>query len=224
MERTIKILGKGKIAVKPDMIRFNIVSTGLCKEYEDTVKKSTEDIRILKESIEKAGLDSKSLKTVHFDINSEYENYSDKDNNYKRRFIGYKYTHNLYIQFPNDNELLGKVLYQFAHNSVNVEFSIRHTIKDGESIKNELLGKAIEDSKIKAETLTKAAGVSLGDILTIDYSWSEMEIYSEPVNKMLMSKSLATEDSYTIDIEADDIEVQDTVTIVWQIKGMSKMI
>ena len=118
MERTIKILGKGKIAVKPDMIRFNIVSTGLCKEYEDTVKKSTEDIRILKESIEKAGLDSKSLKTVHFDINSEYENYSDKDNNYKRRFIGYKYTHNLYIQFPNDNELLGKVLYQFANNSV----------------------------------------------------------------------------------------------------------
>ena len=34
MMRTIKVTGKGKIAVKPDMIRLN--KEDLCQEYEET--------------------------------------------------------------------------------------------------------------------------------------------------------------------------------------------
>ena len=36
MMRTIKVTGKGKIAVKPDMIRLYVNKEELCKEYEDT--------------------------------------------------------------------------------------------------------------------------------------------------------------------------------------------
>lgn len=43
MMRTIKVTGKGKIAVKPDMIRLDINKEELCKEYEDTLRRSTED-------------------------------------------------------------------------------------------------------------------------------------------------------------------------------------
>ena len=35
MMRTIKVTGKGKIAVKPDMIRLYVNKEELCKEYED---------------------------------------------------------------------------------------------------------------------------------------------------------------------------------------------
>ena len=35
MMRTIKFTGKGKIAVKPDMIRLYVNKEELCKEYED---------------------------------------------------------------------------------------------------------------------------------------------------------------------------------------------
>ena len=36
MMRTIKVTGKGKIAVKPDKIRLYVNKEELCKEYEDT--------------------------------------------------------------------------------------------------------------------------------------------------------------------------------------------
>ena len=218
MDRTIRVTGKGKISVKPDTIRLKIEATGTYKEYSLSLRKSTEHTNLLREMISKAGLDSQNLKTTHFGIDTDYESYYDKNGDYQRRFTGYKYTHNLYIQFPNDNEQLGRILYQLANNAVNVEFSIRHTVKDVDVVKNELLSKAVEDSKMKAGVLAKAAGVSLGEIKTIDYSWGELEIYSEPIDKMMLAKSMGEGEAYNLDIEADDIDVQDTVTIVWEIK------
>ena len=91
---------------------------------------------------------------------------------------------------------------------MNVEFSIRHTVKDVDAVKNELLSKAVEGSKTKAEVLAKAAGVVLREIKTIDYSWEELEIYAEPMVKMMLAEPM----------EADNIDVQDTVNIVCEIR------
>ena len=68
--------------------------------------------------------------------------------------------------------------------------------------------------------LAAAAGVSLGEIKSIDYSWAELEIYSEPMDGFMMAEtsSLTSSDSFDIDIEADDIDVRDTVTIEWEIR------
>ena len=218
MDRIIRVTGKGKISVKPDIIRLNFEAVGTYREYSLSLRKSAEHTNLLRETILKAGFDPQNLKTTHFDINTEYESYHDRNGDYRSRFIGYKYTHNLYIQLPNDNEQLGKVLYQLANNAVNVDFSIRYTVKDANTVKNELLGKAIEDSKIKAEVLAKAAGVSLGEIKTIDYSWGELEIYSEPIEGMQLVQQSMPVEGYNFNIVADDIDVQDTVTIIWEIK------
>lgn len=216
MERTIRVTGKGKISVSPDMIRLNINAEGVFKEYAETISKSSEETSLIREAISKAGLDPKDLKTSHFGVDTEYENYRDKRDNWKRKFVGYKYQHRLNIKFANDNEILGRVLYQLANCPVNVEFSIEHTVKDTEAVKNELLGKAVEDSKAKAEVLSKAAGVKLDDIVNIDYSWGELEIYSRPMQYggAVLADCL---DACEIDIEAEDIDVQDTVTVVWRI-------
>lgn len=129
----------------------------------------------------------------------------------------------LYIQFPNDNRKLGELLGALVSCKIRVSFSIRHTVKDPEAVKNELLGKAIEDSKIKAEVLSKAAGISLGEIKTIDYSWGELEIYSQSMRNIVMefdatSNLMLKPDGYDLNIEAKDIDVVDTVMVVWEIK------
>lgn len=217
MQRTIRVKGKGKISVKPDMIRLDITANEVCKEYDEVIEKSALCIKKIKETVERAGLSSKELKTVKFDVDSKYESYRDKNDNYKSRLVGFQYTQKFYIQFPNDNIQLGKILYELSHCDVNVEFSIKHTVKDINSVKNELLAKAVQDSKIKAEILSKASGATLGDIINIDYSWGEIEIYSEPIQNYCLAESTISE-PYNIDIEAEDIDLQDTVTIVWEIK------
>ena len=215
MERTIRVKGKGKISVKPDTIKITIKAEGLRWNYDETVEQSTKDTRALRDALEKAGLDPKNLKTTHFSIDSKYKSYHDKNNDYKEKFVGYEYNHRAYIEFDNDNKILGRVLYKLAHCDVKVKFEINHTVKDKEKIKNDLLEKAVEDSTTKAKVLAKASGVKLKEILSIDYSWGEIEIYSETMNDLMLCEAAST---YDIDIEADDIDVQDTVTITWIIE------
>ena len=215
--RTIKVTGKGSVSVKPDTTSLRITFEGVYKDYEETVRQSAEKTKLLREAIEKSGLPGEDLKTKDFSIDSEYESYCDNNDDYRRRFIGYKFYHRTQIQFPNDNKLLGRILYELSVCSVKVEFSIDYTVKDKDAVKKEVIKRAVENSRLKAEIMTAAAGVKLGEVQSIDYSWGEIEIRTYPVD-MFEIGSRKMESSYDIDIEPDDIDVNDTVTIIWEIK------
>lgn len=104
------------------------------------------------------------------------------------------------------------------------EFRLSYTVSDPEAAKNELLGKAVTDAKDKAAVLTQAAGVTLKGIQSIDYSWGEIDFEYKPMNGMLMADECLAAPmaisgtSYDMDIEPDDIEVSDTVTVLWEIE------
>jgi len=217
MERTIKVTGKGKLMVKPDTIRlvFNLNDTR--KTYEETLAESSKQTGIFKELFVKLGFEADALKTVSFNVNTKYESYQDEQKRLQQRFVGYKFVHDLKIEFDADNELLGKVLYALANASITPEFRLQYTVKDVESAKNELLSKAVADSKTKAEVLTKAAGVKLGEVLNIDYSWAELELVAQPVRMLKASPAMANDamGSYQMDITPEDIKVEDSVTVVW---------
>ena len=82
---------------------------------------------------------------------------------------------------------------------------------------------AVNVSKEKVSVLTQAAGVTLKGIQSIDYSWGEIDFEYRPMNRMLMADEcpaapmVAEGASYDMDIEPDDIEVSDTVTVLWEI-------
>ena len=179
--RTIRVSGKGKIKVRPDMTRINITLE---------------------------------------DIYPEYESYKEKGV-YKQRLTGYRYEHRMMVEFESDNERLGKILYALAHCPLKPEFNISFTVKDPEAAKNELLGSAVRDAMNKASVLGQAAGVSLKEILNIDYSWSQINFNFRPMDRLMMAESIdAMEDSagsYDLDIEPDDITASDTVTVIWEI-------
>lgn len=216
--KTIRVTGIGSVSVKPDTTSLRITFGGIYKDYEETVRQSAEKTKILREAIEKSGLPGEALKTKDFSIESEYESYRDYNNDYKKRFLGYKFYHKTQIQFPKDNKMLGRILYELSLCSVKVEFSIDYTVKDKDAVKKEVIKRAVENSREKAEIMAIAAGVSLGEVQSIDYSWGEIDIRTSPVDKLEVRKSYALEPSYDIDIEPDDIDLTDTVTMVWEIK------
>lgn len=216
--RTIRVTGSGSVSVKPDTTSLRISFGGLYKDYEETVRQSAEKTKILRGAIEKSGLPGEALKTKDFSIKTEYESYRDYNGDYKKRFLGYKFYHRTQIQFPKDNEMLGRILYELSLCPVKVEFSIDYTVKDKDAVKKEVIKLAVDNSREKAEIMAIAAGVSLGKVQSIDYSWGEIDIRTSPVDMFEVRKSYTLEPSYDIDIEPDDIYVKDTVTIEWEIE------
>ena len=221
MERTIRVTGRGKMNVKPDTIELNIFVSKVYPEYAEAMEASAEMTETLKAAAERAGFDPRDLKTTGFSINMNYEGVYDEKGNWKNKFAGYRYDHNLALRFDADNVKLGKMLWELSDCGADAEISINHTVKDPEPIRNELLAKAVKDSRTKAEVLAASSGVSLGDIISVDYSWGEMQIYNRTVDEMTFGRNAKismAEESFDMDIQADDIHIQDTVTVIWEIK------
>ena len=218
--RTIRVTGKGQIRLKPDMTRITMTLSGLHREYGETLRRSSEDTEALRDVLSGFGFERSDLKTLSFSVDTEYESYRDKNNDYKQRFAGYRFHHSLKVEFASDNERLGRILYALANCRVKPELSISYTVKDPEAAKNLLLGRAVADAKEKAAVLTRAGGVALKDIQSIDYSWGEIDFEYRPMrDSILMDRGeIPLAKKYSLDIEPDDIEASDTVTVIWEIE------
>lgn len=103
------------------------------KEYEDTIRKSTDHSEAVKKAFVELGFEKTDLKTLSFQVDTEYESYQDKkDKSWKQRFIGYKATHFLKIEFNRKRDILGKVLFMVARLPARPDFHVEYTIKDTE--------------------------------------------------------------------------------------------
>ena len=215
---TLRVTGKGILSLKPDTIVVKFTSSAVYADYAETIAMASKATKDLKAVIAKAGVDSELLKTTNLDVSPEYDTWYDDNNHRHEKFIGYKYTHNSKIKIDNDNKILGKLLYEVSASPLDVRFDISYTVKDIEKSKNDLLREAIKDAKEKAQILSEEAGVKLKSVVDINYSWGEIEIYSEPLSLMDSQICAAPLKSFDIDIDADDIDVNDTVTVVWEIE------
>lgn len=219
--RIIKVTGRGNLKVKPDMTIITMTLEGMDKEYDKTIDRSSKDTEILKDILEKQGFERTDVKTLSFDVRPRHESYQAHDKSWKNRFLGYEFTHEVKVEFDSDNSRLGKILYAIANaKDIHPEFKLSYTVKDKEASKNALLAKAVTDAKAKADVLTGAAGVKLKDILSIDYSWGEIRFDYSPMDRSAFPDGEGYGDvkALAMDIEPDDIEVSDTVTVVWEIE------
>lgn len=218
--KTIRVTGKGRIKIKPDMTRITLTLEGTCRDCGETLAKSAKDTGMVRELLTGIGFEPSDLKTLQFSVDTEYESYQE-EGIYKQRFAGYRFHHLMKVEFASNNDRLGRILFALAACPANPEFRLSYTVRDPEAAKNVLLGKAVSDAKEKAAVLAQAAGVALKEIQSIDYSWGEIDFEVRPMNRMRMADAAAPMAAkaagFDMDIEPDEIEAEDTVTVIWAI-------
>lgn len=216
--RTLKVTGSANILVPVDTITIHITNSDTQKTYENSLNSSKTALIEFKKQLHLNGFNKKDLKTVNFNINTDYENYKDNNGNYKKRFLGYKYYHSMKLSFKLNDSKFTQVLTSLNTIKGNTEFYLDYKIEDTEKFKNELLIKAIENTKNKAKILANTSGVTLERISNIDYSFNETNNFISPFrieNKILGAKM--SSDSL-LNINPEDLKFKDTVTITWEIK------
>lgn len=220
MDRTVRVTGKGRVSVKPDIVRVMITSSEVNKEYEKAVELSASRKKELTDKLSEIAVSAEDLKTLQFRIDSEYESYEDKNHCWKQRLIGYRFTHVMKLEFSVMSGLLGKVLYVLAHLKGEPEFRIQYTVSNPESAKNALLSDAVRDAREKALVLSKAADITLGEIMSVNYSFEEVNLTVSPMSNMMLGECKMADcaDEIDIDINPDDVVAEDTVTVIWAIK------
>ena len=218
MNKTITVKGIGKVKTKPDYINISLTLQAHAMEYNATMERAAVLLDNLRTSLVEIGFQKEDLKTSDFNVQTAYENERGKDGNYTRRFKGYVCRHALQLSFDFNMDRLSSALSTIAKSLSEPELSIRFTVKDKDAVAVELLKSASENAHTKAVILAEASGVKLGELVTIDYNWGELQLYSPTQYEMEDRCLSAAPCAANIDIEPDDIDSTDTATFVWTLR------
>ncbi len=214
--RTITVKGIGAVSVKPDLIVLRLSMVTSEYEYDAAMKAAAEKIDFLNKALEAAGFEKKSAKTADFRVRADYDSLNDGKGNYTSVFMGYKCRHELKIEFDFDTKRLAKALSEISKCIAKPEISIDFTVKDSSAVSGELLKAAVKNAREKAEILCAASGAKLGGLLSIDYNWGELHLYSE-TDYDVEGKCMMLGAADDMDIEPEEIKARDTATFEWEI-------
>lgn len=214
--RTITVKGIGAVSVKPDLIVLRLSMETAEYEYDAAMKAAAEKIDFLNKALEAAGFEKKSAKTADFRVRADYDRRNDGKGNYTSVFMGYKCRHELKIEFDFDTKRLAKALSEISKCIAKPEISIDFTVKDSSAVSGELLKAAAKNAREKAEILCAASGAKLGELLSIDYNWGELHLYSA-TDYDVEGKCMMLGAADDMDIEPEEIKARDTATFAWEI-------
>ena len=217
MSRTITVRGTGNVTLKPDRTVVSLMLKSLDKDYGKSAEKASKQLEALRSALTEAGFAADALKTEHFNVYAEHEGRPDKNGVYRNYFLGYACTHAMKLEFDADSALLSRALSAIAQCVADPELNIRFTVKDRAAAEEELLRSAAENARKKAGILAAASGVQLGELLSIDYNWGELQVFSD-TNCSIQAKAMRAECSMDMNVDPADIELSDSAAFVWEIR------
>lgn len=217
MSKSITVKGVGSVSARPDYIVLSLSVTARAQDYDRSMEDAAARVDLLGAAAQRVGFEKDALKTLNFRVNTVYDSVRGDDGNYRSVFAGYDCSYRLKLAFDFDSARLSDVLTAVAGSGAQPELSISFTVKEPEKVGEALLASAAANARQKAEALCRASGAQLGELLTIDYQWNQLNVVSQTRYEVedcvmpMMAKCRAPE------LQPDDIDLHDAATFVWAI-------
>lgn len=201
MDRFISVTGEGMAKAAPDTFTVSGEFAGTFKEYEDAVAASASAATGLRKAIGEAGFDMDDLRTTRLSVDPVYRSEGEV-----RVFHGYRFVHGIRITEPLDGESLGRLIGALVSCRGAPEFRVTYSVSDPSGAESAARQAAVKDARRKAKELAAAAGVSLGELVSVSY-------HSSPSHPAMLGARMAV----NVDAVPEDAVFEDSVTMVWQI-------
>jgi len=171
-ERYIRVSGSGEVAVVPDIAYINIGVHSEAEDVSSALEANNTQATELTEALKAEGIEAKDIQTTNFNVypQTRYDNMGQP--------VGTSYVvdNTVYITVR-DLTKLGKLLDSAISAGANNIYGISFDIADKETVLAQARELAIKDAEAKAKSVATVAGVTLGQILSIDVS---TPIYTQP--------------------------------------------
>jgi len=216
--RKIVITGIGKLSIRPDLVELTVTIDTFNENYSELLSEHARKHGSVKNAMQSTGLRSEDVKTADYKVRTVYDQVKVGNGNtstYISKFKGYACSQTLKIRFDFDNQRLNLAIQNLSDCIAKPRFDIDFTVKDQARVADLLLADAAQNARSRANILTQAMGARLGQVVSIDYSWNSLHIYSESRierdSNLIMSKA-------DMDIEPENVDVSDHATFVWEIE------
>jgi uncharacterized protein YggE len=166
--RTVSVSGSAEVAAEPDMAHVTLgveARKPTMAEARTAVAATVDRVLALTRDLR---IEPKLVNATRVQVQPEYS-WNEKDR--KRVLLGYLVSRQVQVELR-DLEQLGPLLERAVDAGVN---QVNDPVLDSsrrKSIEREAMAKAVEDARLNAETLARAAGARLGPVRTLNGSTS----------------------------------------------------
>ncbi len=205
----IVVQGRGVVDQAPDMAIINLgarFQAHTAREALDEVNKRTRAaIKVMADM----GVEPRDMQTGNLYLNPIWD--QGNSHNEVARIRGYQAGNRLTIRVR-DLSILGVALDEMVSDGANLFNGLSFGLQDPTDALAEARKRAVLDARSKAELYAEAAGVSLGDVLSIDEGARSIP------QPMFRARAEMAMDS-GVPIEAGELSTQASVTIVYEIEN-----
>jgi len=211
----INVQGEAIINTTPEILLVNIPIQIKNLVYEECSKQLVDKYNQLKNALVKNGIEEKSIQSGNLSVTENYI-WDQRE----RKFDGYIGNLSISVELKYSPEKLSIVIETLKDNrfkfGYNISFKLSEEQKSVELEKAIYL--AVEDATNKAKLIASAMKIQLGEILEINFG------YSNPTNDFLavegrgmMYKAQGVDDAIQLDLNPQTIQIQKNIGIIWRI-------
>jgi hypothetical protein len=207
--RTLAISASGTVKAPADIAH---ISTGVVSEAKTAraaLDANTAAMARVVGELKSQGIEPKDIQTSNFAVFPRYQ--KNKDGVTQPIIIGYRVTNSVTITVR-DLKGLGGILDSVVTLGSNKIGGIRFAIDDPTKLRDEARKRATANALRKAKLYAEAAGVGLGEILSINEN-----VMSRPPRPMMARMAMEAK-SASVPIESGELSIEVQVNIVWQIE------
>ena len=209
-KRTLSVNGRGEASAEADVAYLRLSVETMAESASQAVKENAEKTNNVMGTIKaRLGEDDK-VSTAGYSLTPVYE-YNNQTN--KSEFKGYRASNQIMVEAHNLKEI-GKIIDSTTEAGLNKIEGVSFDTTKRAEYRREALRAAVQDARATAETVAKAAGVSITKILQLSPSYD----YPTPVYRDYALSKTAVAESAPTPVEPGDITVSASVNIVFEIE------
>jgi uncharacterized protein YggE len=213
-ERVMRVQGNAEASAPADRVVLGFDVNAWNREYGSAVDALNMRVDDLRTDLGALSVAREHLKTANFRVNPTYETVN-RLGREQRQLSGYMASHSIRLELPMNQDQLNRILQAVGEGESEPSISIGFEVEDTAGLRQQALENAVAEAQRNAETLAAAAGVALKQIVSIEYGWAEVRIQAQ---HMLLAQPRGAGPVTAPDIEPEDVEVSEKVTITWEIE------
>lgn len=201
---TVTASGNGKTVAAPDIAEMYFGATVMADDAKAALSQANDIAEQVAKAVKGAGVASEDIQTANISVWPEQNSEGGKI-----VITGYRASIQVRARVR-DIDSVGDVIGAATEAGANEISGPTFTLDDDSDVRNEAIELAIDDARKRAEVMAKAAGKSLGEIISVSEAGLSTPIYYAAADSAMGGGSVG--------VEPGQLDITASVTVVFELK------
>ncbi len=163
--RRITVVGQGAVETTPDMATVSMGVITEAKTGAEAMAQNSQALEAVLQQLSAAGIEAGDVQTSNLSLSPRWDNKIFSSSG-QRKISGFVASNTVTVRVR-DLDRLGEVLDAVVQNGANTFHGLHFGLQEPQPAQDAARQDAVADARRKAQLYAEAAGVTLGDVLTI---------------------------------------------------------